>query len=77
VNQNIEGFSKLVENIVNKAESILIEYPLCNSCLGRMFAKYGIGLSNYDRGFTLKTLLAIKYITSIPPIPRGEKYTRY
>ncbi len=70
MNQNIEGFSKLVENIVNKAESILIEYPLCNSCLGRMFAKYGIGLSNYDRGFTLKTLLAIKihneYTTNTP-----------
>lgn len=50
----------IVHSIIEKAEKILLEYPLCNSCLGRLFAKYGVGLSNYDRGIALKTLLAMK-----------------
>lgn len=54
------GEDDLVSRIVSKAEKILEEYPLCNSCLGRLFAKYGVGLSNYDRGLSIKTILAFK-----------------
>ncbi|MEM4717359.1 MAG: tRNA pseudouridine(54/55) synthase Pus10 [Desulfurococcaceae archaeon] len=50
----------LVSRIIDKAEKILGEYPLCNDCLGRLFAKYGIGLSNYERGLSIKTFLAFK-----------------
>lgn len=55
-----ENFIALVTKLLEKAERVLKEYPLCNNCLGRLFAKHGIGLSNYERGLMVKTLLAIK-----------------
>lgn len=55
-----EDFVSTIRDLLSKAESVLLEYPLCNSCLGRLFAKYGFGLSNYSRGSMLKTLLSMK-----------------
>ncbi len=44
-------------NILSKAYDILKEIPLCDSCLGRLFAGLGRGLSNRDRGRAIKILL--------------------
>lgn len=52
--------TSLLGNAISKAEEALSEYPLCNHCLGRLFAKLGVGIDNYERGLTVKTLLAIK-----------------
>jgi len=46
--------------IVEKALRILREYPLCDSCLGRMFALLGRGLTNAERGRALKTLIVME-----------------
>lgn len=54
-----EALVKLHE-MIEKAERVLREYSLCSSCLGRLFSKYGVGLTNWDRGIALKTMLAIK-----------------
>lgn len=53
-------FLETLRRILDNSEKMLYEYPLCNSCLGRFFTKYGIGLSNYERGQAIKTLLVIK-----------------
>ncbi|MGC8953527.1 MAG: tRNA pseudouridine(54/55) synthase Pus10 [Desulfurococcus sp.] len=47
-------------SIIETAAKILSEYPLCDRCLGRVFAKKGIELSNEERGRAIKTLLAMK-----------------
>jgi len=41
------------------AEKILERYPLCDRCLGRLFAGLGAGLSNLERGRAIKLLLAM------------------
>jgi len=38
---------------------ILRNYPLCDHCLGRVFAKLGLDLGNDERGKAIKTLLAM------------------
>jgi len=48
------------ELILAKAERVLSKYPLCDTCLGRLFAKLGLGLSNHERGYAIKTLLSMK-----------------
>lgn len=53
-------FISELSRIINRAEEILSEYPLCDHCLGRLFARIGIGISNYERGLVLKTLLSLK-----------------
>ncbi|MEM2004496.1 MAG: tRNA pseudouridine(54/55) synthase Pus10 [Zestosphaera sp.] len=45
--------------LLDKAVKALMNYPLCDRCLGRLFAKYGLGLSNAERGRALKTLIAM------------------
>jgi tRNA pseudouridine synthase 10 len=45
--------------MLNQVLKILKHYPLCDRCLGRLFAKYGIGLSNVQRGKVLKTALTM------------------
>ncbi len=42
------------------AKELLLRYPLCDKCLGRFFAHYGVGLSNEERGRAVKTLLAME-----------------
>lgn len=43
--------------MLGKARQVLVRHPLCDSCLGRLFGMLGFGLSNYERGRALKTLL--------------------
>jgi tRNA pseudouridine synthase 10 len=43
--------------IGSKALQLLLEVPLCDRCLGRMFALLGRGLSNEERGRAIKTIL--------------------
>jgi len=45
---------------VEVASKVLSEYPLCDSCLGRLFGLAGYGFSNAERGRALKTLLMMK-----------------
>lgn len=52
--------SKLDCEIISKAAEILRKYPLCSRCLGRLFAKYGLGLSNVTRGNAIKVLLLME-----------------
>lgn len=42
------------EDPVQQAMKVLAKYPLCDRCLGRLFAGLGRGLSNADRGRALK-----------------------
>jgi len=48
------------ETIVNKAMRVLENYPLCDNCLGRMFALLGRGLTNRERGWALKTAIVMQ-----------------
>ena len=49
-----------MEIIIGKAQRMLERYALCDHCLGRQFAFLGYGMSNQERGRTIKTLLAMK-----------------
>lgn len=42
--------------ILEKAQQMLKNHPLCNHCLGRQFALLGYGLNNQQRGETIKLL---------------------
>ncbi|MCD6195727.1 MAG: tRNA pseudouridine(54/55) synthase Pus10, partial [Staphylothermus sp.] len=44
-------------DIISKARKVLTKYPLCDYCLGRLFAKLGLDLGNDERGRAIKTLL--------------------
>jgi len=46
--------------ILDKALRVLTNYPLCDRCLGRLFASYGRGFSNKDRGRAIKLLLVME-----------------
>jgi len=46
--------------ILEKAQTMLEKYPLCDHCLGRQFALLGYGLDNQKRGEALKLLLTMK-----------------
>lgn len=48
------------EQVFTIAEKVLLKYPLCDACLGRLFAKLGVGLSNTERGYSIKTILSMK-----------------
>ncbi|AAK41246.1 pseudouridylate synthase [Saccharolobus solfataricus] len=45
--------------IIEKATQILSKYPLCDSCLGRCFARLGYGLENKERGRAIKISLML------------------
>ncbi|KSW11737.1 hypothetical protein CF15_02670 [Pyrodictium occultum] len=51
--------------LVEKAYRLLREYPLCDHCLGRMFALLGRGWSNAERGRALKRLLVMSLHMSL------------
>ncbi|MGC8566103.1 MAG: tRNA pseudouridine(55) synthase [Caldisphaera sp.] len=40
---------------------ILKKYPLCNRCLGRLFAKLGYAWSNEERGESIKKIILMEY----------------
>ncbi len=44
---------------ISKAISIARRYPLCDRCMGRMFARLGLGLENRERGRALKTTIVM------------------
>ncbi|QOJ78285.1 tRNA pseudouridine(54/55) synthase Pus10 [Infirmifilum lucidum] len=53
--------------IVEKARQILENgYSLCDSCLGRLFGLRGHGVSNAERGRSIKTLLFLEAYRSSP-----------
>ncbi|OYT40856.1 MAG: tRNA pseudouridine(54/55) synthase Pus10 [Desulfurococcales archaeon ex4484_58] len=62
--------------LITKAYSILKKYPLCNHCLGRLFAKYGLELRNEERGFAVKTMLQIHLYELIKKKQVSEKELR-
>jgi tRNA pseudouridine synthase 10 len=47
-------------NVLETAKEVIIDKPLCESCLGRCFARLGRGLSNRERGAFLKGLLLME-----------------
>lgn len=55
--EKLNILNQLSREIVEKALLVLKKYPLCNHCLGRLFAKYGLNLHNDERGYAIKTLL--------------------
>jgi len=47
-----------------KALNILTNQALCNYCLGRQFSNLGTGTTNFHRGETIKTFLAMNFAAS-------------
>ena len=47
-------------NILEKAQRMLEEYPLCDHCLGRQFALLGHSVENDERGRAVKLALTLK-----------------
>ncbi|MCK4929342.1 MAG: tRNA pseudouridine(54/55) synthase Pus10, partial [Methanosarcinales archaeon] len=50
----------MTDQILETATSILNEGPICDHCMGRMFAKLSTGLSNDQRGAAVKLALAME-----------------
>ncbi len=55
----VEKTKNNAANIIEKTIRILLKHPLCNHCLGRLFARLGKGLGNDERGYALKTLVSM------------------
>lgn len=49
-----------VADPVEQATAVLSKYPLCDRCLGRLFAGLGRGLSNAERGRALKLSILMR-----------------
>jgi len=49
-----------LEDPVEQAEKLLADVPLCDRCLGRLFAMLGRGLSNAERGRALKLAVLMR-----------------
>jgi len=47
-------------DILEKAQRMLEDKPLCDNCLGRQFAFLGYGMENHERGRAIKILLTMK-----------------
>ena len=47
-------------DILEKTLSMLVRYPLCDTCLGRQFALLGHGIENSQRGRALKLSLTLQ-----------------
>ena len=51
-------------DLLEKAVKVLDKYSLCDHCLGRLFARVGYGLENYERGQAIKnTIFLLTYYT--------------
>jgi tRNA pseudouridine synthase 10 len=46
--------------IIETAKCILKEGPVCDACLGRQFGKLSTGLTNAQRGFSIKTEMSMQ-----------------
>jgi len=62
-----------LNDILEKTYRVLLKYPLCDHCLGRLFAKKGRGLGNDERGRAFKTLLSIQLYEAIKEEPLKAK----
>ncbi|MEM3807903.1 MAG: tRNA pseudouridine(54/55) synthase Pus10, partial [Nitrososphaerota archaeon] len=49
-----------MDTITEKALEVLRKYPLCCTCLGRLFAGLGKGIGNKLRGESIKSLLTMQ-----------------
>ncbi len=54
-----EGLIETGERVIEEAAAILSAGPICDDCFGRAFARRGHGLSNSERGRSLRTLLSM------------------
>lgn len=59
------SLSEINRNILEISENILKKYPLCDSCLGRLFSSYLRDFTNEERGFAIKTALVIEMTKNI------------
>ena len=57
--EELSNLKEITYDIISKAYEILKRYPLCDRCLGRLFARYGLGLDNKLRGKAIKVLLSM------------------
>ncbi len=48
------------DSVLARAREVLREYPLCDRCLGRMFARLSHGHSNKERGRSIKLVLLME-----------------
>lgn len=48
-------------DILGRSMEILRKYPLCNHCLGRLFARLSRGIDNFERGYSIKLVLTMSY----------------
>lgn len=46
--------------VYEKAKALLLKYPLCDMCLGRMFARLGGNIGNLERGRSIKRVLLME-----------------
>ena len=63
------SYIKNDETIFAAALRVLRTFPLCDRCLGRLFAQYGVNLNNELRGKAIKTYIAMLLAEKIS---RGE-----
>ncbi len=49
--------------LLEKSLQILREYPLCDPCLGRLYAQMGYAVENWERGAAIKTMLHMQLVT--------------
>lgn len=47
-------------SVIDRAREVLRDYPLCDRCLGRMFARLSHGHSNKERGRSIKLVLLME-----------------
>ena len=57
---NFENLENPKDNILDTARKIISFGPICDNCLGRQFAMLSTGLTNAERGRSLKTALAMQ-----------------
>lgn len=50
----------VMDSLAKDVANILIKYPLCNRCLGRLYANLGRGLDNAERGKALKIYIVME-----------------
>ncbi|WP_291766845.1 tRNA pseudouridine(54/55) synthase Pus10 [Caldivirga sp. UBA161] len=51
-------------SIIEEARKVLLKYPLCDHCLGRLFASRGFMISNEERGKSIKNVLFMEALNS-------------
>lgn len=58
--------------LISKALEAVRRYPLCDSCLGRLFALMGYGIENRERGQAIKTIL---HMAAVSDYRKGKDVT--